>query len=119
MYFAEIIFFCQQEALRRMGLVDRVTPSKEKRPTNNPAANNVTKVGSGFVLTSSGLADRDGVVSDDPMVQQIRNLRGFIAEAKRLGRYDEVAALEDNLRELQVSAESVPFHNHNECHVYI
>ena len=85
-----------------MGLVDRVTPSKEKRPTNNPAANNVTKVGSGFVLTSSGLADRDGVVSDDPMVQQIRNLRGFIAEAKRLGRYDEVAALEDNLGELQV-----------------
>ena len=104
MDFAEIIFVCLQEALRRMGLVDRVTPSKEKRPTiNNAAANNVTKVGSGFVLTSSGLADRDGgVVSDDPMVQQIRNLRGFIAEAKRLGRYDEVAALEDNLRELQV-----------------
>merc|ERR1719499_1623199 len=81
-----------------------ITPSKEKRPTqpNNPAAaattNNVSKLGSGFVLTSS---NDDGVVSDDPMVQQIRNLRGFIAEAKRLGRYDEVAALEDNLGELQ------------------
>ena len=86
-----------------MGLVDRITPSKQdKRPTpnNSPASNNVAKVGSGFVLTSSG-ADYDGV-SDDPMVQQIRNIRGFIAEAKRLGRYDEVAALEDNLRELQV-----------------
>ena len=82
-----------------------ITPSKEKRPTqpNTNAAtattNNVSKVGSGFVLTSS---NDDGVVSDDPMVQQIRNLRGFIAEAKRLGRYDEVAALEDNLGELQV-----------------
>ena len=81
-----------------------ITPSKEKRPTQpNPnsatTANNVSKLGSGFVLTSSD----DGVVSDDPMVQQIRNLRGFIAEAKRLGRYDEVAALEDNLGELQVN----------------
>ena len=81
-----------------------ITPSKDKRPTQpNPTAaattNNVSKLGSGFVLTSS---NDDGVVSDDPMVQQIRNLRGFIAEAKRLGRYDEVAALEDNLGELQV-----------------
>ena len=84
-----------------------ITPSKEKRPTTQPnpnsamaTTNNVSKLGSGFVLTSS---NDDGVVSDDPMVQQIRNLRGFIAEAKRLGRYDEVAALEDNLGELQVN----------------
>lgn len=90
----------QQEALRKMGLVDRITPSKEKRPTTtNASPATATKVGSGFVLTSSG-ADYEGV-SDDPMVQQIRNLRGFITEAKRLGRYDEVAALEDNLGELQ------------------
>ena len=58
-----------------MGLVDRITPSKEKRPTTtnaSPATATATKVGSGFVLTSSG-ADYEGV-SDDPMVQQGRYL---------------------------------------------
>ena len=56
-----------------MGLVDRITPSKEKRPTTtNASPATATKVGSGFVLTSSG-ADYEGV-SDDPMVQQGRYL---------------------------------------------
>ena len=74
---------------------------KERKGSNFAIWQPWAKVGSGFVLTSSG-ANYDGV-SDDPMVQQIRNIRGFIAEAKRLGgRYDEVAALEDNLKELQV-----------------
>eukprot|EP00095_Tigriopus_kingsejongensis_P004734 maker-scaffold719_size106944-snap-gene-0.28 protein:Tk04734 transcript:maker-scaffold719_size106944-snap-gene-0.28-mRNA-1 annotation:"PREDICTED: rabenosyn-5-like" len=53
--------------------------------------------GSGFVLSSSqGLS-----ASDDPMVQQIQNLKHFIQEAKRLNKSDEVRSLEENLRELQ------------------
>ncbi len=54
--------------------------------------------GSGLVLTSSAAALTS---SDDPMVQQIRNLREFIREAARLGRRDEVKALEENLAQLQ------------------
>ena len=84
-----------------MGLsAERTNPARDRRTNNSSTASNNVTLGSGFVLTSSN-SDYAGVVSDDPMVQQIRNLRGFIQEARRLGRRDEVAALEDNLRELQ------------------
>ncbi len=61
--------------------------------------------GSGLVLTSSSAGSFTS--SSDPMVQQIRNLRDFIREAKRLNRADEVAALEENLREMQAEFQRV------------
>ncbi len=71
-------------------------PPPSPPPADRPKTS--VSVGSGFVLTSSAGSFTS---SDDPMVQQIRNLREYIREARRLGRRDEVAALEENLRELQ------------------
>lgn len=39
--------------------------------------------------------------TDDPMVQQMNIIRNFIRQAREADRYDEVATLEANLRELQ------------------
>lgn len=90
----------QQEAIKKMGL-DRIPLAGSRKKTLTKADNNSSShvtLGSGFVLSST----QDRTSSDDPMVQQIQNIRGFIQEAKRLRRYDEVTALENNLRELQV-----------------
>ena len=54
-------------------------------------------MGSGFVVASSS----SSTTSEDPMVQQIHNLREFIAQARRMGKADEVAALEASLSELR------------------
>lgn len=40
-------------------------------------------------------------------MQQIQNIQGFILESKRLQRFDEVAALEQNLKELQTEYQRV------------
>ena len=52
---------------------------------------------------------------DDPMLQQMDIIRNYIRQARREHRYDEVAILEENLRELQaeherMKAEQQPIH---------
>lgn len=42
-----------------------------------------------------------GVASNDPLVEQINNIKGYIKQARSAMRFDEVATLELNLRELQ------------------
>ncbi len=93
----------QQEALKKLSLPVAGVVGAGRKGGNAPSPQNKKNVtlGSGFVLSSTLSSSDFNTSSDDPMVQQIANIRGFIAEAKRLGRYDEVAALEDNLRELQ------------------
>ncbi|XP_047475313.1 rabenosyn-5-like [Penaeus chinensis] len=39
--------------------------------------------------------------TDDPMIQQMNNLRNYIRQAREANRYDAVATLEANLKELQ------------------
>lgn len=39
--------------------------------------------------------------SMDPIIEQMSNLRAYIKQAKADCRYDEVATLESNLKELQ------------------
>ena len=41
------------------------------------------------------------IVSDNPIIQQMNIIRGFIKQAKLANKLDEVAILEDNLRELK------------------
>ena len=38
---------------------------------------------------------------EDPMVQQMNIIRGYIRQAQEARRWDEVHMLEENLRELQ------------------
>lgn len=40
--------------------------------------------------------------SDDPMVQQMNIIRGYIRQAKDAGKWDEVQMLQENLKELQL-----------------
>jgi len=52
----------------------------------------------GFVSSLSG---NNYVSSDDPIVQQMCNLREFIGQARAAGRADDALLLEENLRDLQ------------------
>jgi len=56
---------------------------------------------SGFVLSSSSQAHVMNSVSDDPMVQQMTIIRGYIQQARDANRFDEVSMLETNLKMLQ------------------
>ncbi|PNF32985.1 hypothetical protein B7P43_G16501 [Cryptotermes secundus] len=39
--------------------------------------------------------------SEDPMIQQMNNIRNYIKQARSAHKYDEVATLEQNLQELK------------------
>jgi len=54
---------------------------------------------SGFVVSSS--SQEANSVNEDPMVQQMNNLRGYIQQAREANMFDEVSMLESNLRMLQ------------------
>lgn len=41
-------------------------------------------------------------VSEDPMVQQMNIIRGYVQQARSANRFDEVSMLENNLKELQI-----------------
>jgi len=56
---------------------------------------------SGFVLSSSSQAHVVNSVNDDPMVQQMTIIRGYIQQARDANRFDEVHMLETNLKMLQ------------------
>jgi len=56
---------------------------------------------SGFVLSSSSQAHIMNTVSDDPMVQQMTIIKGYIQQARDANRFDEVSMLETNLKMLQ------------------
>lgn len=61
----------------------------------------VTKQNNVALLEAWTPANSRAVSSDDPLVQQISNIKEFIREARMAHRYNEVASLESNLKELQ------------------
>ena len=67
-------------------------------------AKNEMKLGSGFVAK----AGRE-ILEDDPIGQQIHNLKVFIQQANEAGRYEDAKTLENNLTELQEE-----YHKQNE-----
>ena len=54
---------------------------------------------SGFVASSCG--QQANSMNEDPMVQQMNNLRSYIQAAKEANMFDEVSMLESNFRMLQ------------------
>ena len=60
-------------------------------------ANSVKLIGKGFVASAGG----QETVDDDPLGQQIVNLKKFIQQAKDAGQFDDAQILENNLRDLQ------------------
>merc|ERR550539_1607981 len=79
------------------------TPGKMKlSPSGSKFNQSSVSYDSGFVLSSNN-QQRDIVtgVTDDPMLQQIQIIRGYIAQARQQNRFDEVHMLETNLQMLQ------------------
>ena len=79
------------------------TPAKMKQsPSGSKFNQSSVSYDSGFVLSSNN-QQRDIVtgVTDDPMLQQIQIIRGYIAQARQQNRFDEVHMLETNLQMLQ------------------
>ena len=79
------------------------TPGKMKlSPSASKFNQSSVSYESGFVLSSNN-QQREIVtgVTDDPMLQQIQIIRGYIAQARHQNRFDEVHMLETNLQMLQ------------------
>ena len=69
---------------------ERVTVRGETKPARNvPAAQ-------GWVPQEIKTGN-----TDDPMIQQMNIIRGYVKQAKKAGKWDEVHMLEENLRDLQ------------------
>ncbi|XP_018617724.1 rabenosyn-5 [Scleropages formosus] len=64
---------------------------------SQPAKPTMTKAG-GWLPSSSALHTK---TFQDPLLQQINNIQSFIKQARAAQRMDEVATLEENLRQLQ------------------
>jgi len=78
-------------------------PNNHKPHRSNGQAFNQSNVSyeTGFVLSSSAHAHVINSVTEDPMIQQMNIIRGFIKDARQANRFDEVNILEKNLEELQ------------------
>ena len=66
--------------------------------TSKQSKKDVKIIGTGFVATAG-----QETVDDDPLGQQIHNLKQFIKQAKAAGKFDDARTLENNLKDFQVS----------------
>lgn len=96
----------QQERLASQEAVKRRQESERNRPpvsTNGelpqaPRAPRMTKAG-GWLPSADSAHARSEL--EDPLLQQIENIQSFLRQAREAQRADEVAMLEENLRQLQ------------------
>ncbi|KAF3860636.1 hypothetical protein F7725_000891 [Dissostichus mawsoni] len=77
---------------------NRPTPSTNGEQPQAPRAPRMTKAG-GWLPSADSVHTRGEL--EDPLLQQIENIRSFIRQAREANRTDEVAMLEENLRQLQ------------------
>uniref|UniRef100_A0A8C5D2N5 FYVE-type domain-containing protein n=1 Tax=Gouania willdenowi TaxID=441366 RepID=A0A8C5D2N5_GOUWI len=82
-----------QEALKR-----RQEFSTNGDVPQAPRAHRMTKAGGWLPSADSAQARTE---LEDPLLQQIENIQSFLRQAKEAQRTDEVAMLEENLRQLQ------------------
>lgn len=95
----------QQERLAAQEVQKRRQESEKNRPaasTNGeapppPRVPSMTKA-AGWLPSSDSLHTRE---LEDPLLQQIDNIQSFLRQARAAQRADEVAMLEENLRQLQ------------------
>lgn len=96
------------EALQRLGVnepVRREESPKKETPVSLPRPSVRRKSAVDPVTTETGWGPEVNSVHStdhqDPMVQQMNNIRNYIKQAREAHLYDEVQILEANLRELQ------------------
>ncbi|XP_071332706.1 rabenosyn-5 [Trachinotus anak] len=96
----------QQERLAAQETLKRRQESERNRPpvsTNGelpqaPRVPRMTKAG-GWLPSADSVHTRSEL--EDPLLQQIENIQSFLRQAREAQRTDEVAMLEENLRQLQ------------------
>ncbi|XP_041655739.1 rabenosyn-5 [Cheilinus undulatus] len=96
----------QQERLAAQEALKRRQESERHRPSPNlngelpqaPRAPRMTKAGGWLPSADSAHARTE---LEDPLLQQIENIQSFLRQAREAQRADEVAMLEENLRQLQ------------------
>ncbi|XP_074537466.1 rabenosyn-5 [Halichoeres trimaculatus] len=96
----------QQERLAAQEAQKKRQESERYRPSPNtngeipqaPRAPRMTKAG-GWLPSSGSAHTRTEL--EDPLLQQIENIQSFLRQAREAKRTDEVAMLEENLRQLQ------------------
>lgn len=94
----------QQERLAAQESLRRRQESEKNRPPANgellqaPRAPRMTKAG-GWLPSADSVHARSEL--EDPLLQQIENIQSFLRQAREAQRTDEVAMLEENLRQLQ------------------
>ncbi|XP_023128912.2 rabenosyn-5 [Amphiprion ocellaris] len=94
----------QQERLAVQETLKRRQESERNRPPANgelpqaPRAPRMTKAG-GWLPSADSVHARSEL--EDPLLQQIENIQSFLRQAREAKRADEVAMLEENLRQLQ------------------
>ncbi|CAJ1084935.1 rabenosyn-5 [Xyrichtys novacula] len=96
----------QQERLAAQEALKRRQESERHRPSPNtngelpqaPRAPRMTKAG-GWLPSADSAHTRAEL--EDPLLQQIENIQSFLRQAREAKRTDEVAMLEENLRQLQ------------------
>eukprot|EP00090_Calanus_glacialis_P046327 TRINITY_DN9050_c0_g1_i1.p1 TRINITY_DN9050_c0_g1~~TRINITY_DN9050_c0_g1_i1.p1 ORF type:complete len:592 (-),score=219.64 TRINITY_DN9050_c0_g1_i1:173-1948(-) len=91
--------------LKFQNIQERRRSDTQPKMKNSPSGGKFNKsnvsYASGFVLSSSSQAHVVNSVNDDPMVQQMTIIRGYIQQARDANRFDEVSMLETNLKMLQ------------------
>ncbi|KAG7228111.1 hypothetical protein INR49_013394 [Caranx melampygus] len=96
----------QQERLAAQEALKRRQDSERNRPPVNtngelpqaPRGPRMTKAG-GWLPSADSVHTRSEL--EDPLLQQIENIQSFLRQAREAQRADEVAMLEENLRQLQ------------------
>ncbi|XP_070695529.1 rabenosyn-5 isoform X2 [Pempheris klunzingeri] len=77
---------------------NRPPPSTNGELPQAPRAPRMTKAG-GWLPSADSVHTRSEL--EDPLLQQIENIQSFLRQAREAQRTDEVAMLEENLRQLQ------------------
>ncbi|KAM6924646.1 rabenosyn-5 isoform 2-T2 [Xenentodon cancila] len=94
----------QQERLAAQESLKKRQESERNRPPANgelpqaPRTPRMTKAG-GWLPSANSVHARSEL--EDPLLQQIENIQSFLRQAREAQRRDEVAMLEENLRQLQ------------------
>lgn len=89
-----------QETLKRRQESEKNRPhlSPNGELPQGPRATHMTKAGGWLPSADTANARRE---LEDPLLQQIENIQSFLRQAREAKRADEVAMLEENLRQLQ------------------
>lgn len=87
-----------QETLRRRQELEKNRPPANGELPQAPREPRMTKAG-GWLPSADSVHTRSEL--EDPLLQQIENIQSFLRQARQAQRADEVAMLEENLRQLQ------------------